>query len=474
MIKDQITRAGSQRALLAFQWGLVFLTFFVFLIFWMGKGPLLLSAILAAIGVASILWKPHWGVLIILTVWFIEISPRLFGIRYVSAPYLVSAVLTVPFALSVLRNREIWVWRVPQVKIFLAIGVLFLASLSWAYFNHPITLLPQLDSTVRAMQKFFTHLVFLIFFLYFINTRRRIEMTVWWLLGLIVAAAMTGFVGFLAGGGAERARAAFSLAANENRLAFICLFGTSLLWFYYHYGQARRWKALILPILFVLPLVTLASGSRSGFLQLVVLTAFILKEQQGWVAAKRLRSYVFVASVSVLLLAAVPTAQFLRATTFDPAAAVPGQSSLRNRIIRTYASLEMAASNPILGIGIGNFRWMNQAFYGNDQGPHNSYLGTLAEGGIGVLVLYLLLFYITYRMLRHLEREGPQELLWLSKGLRVNLILFLVFSAFADFWLSEFLYLIVGLTVAMTYLKQRQDQRLSPIPPPVPGSFQHK
>ncbi|MFQ5902522.1 MAG: O-antigen ligase family protein, partial [Candidatus Binatia bacterium] len=345
--------------------------------------------------------KPHWGVLIILTVWFTEISPRLFGLRYVSAPYLVSAVLTVPLALSVLRNREIWVWRVPQVKIFLAIGLLFLASVWWAYFKYPITLLPELDITVRQMQRFVTRLGFLIFLLYFITTRRTIEMTVWWLLGLIVAAAMTASFSFLAGGGAERARASFSLGTNSNRLAFICLFGTSLLWFYLYYGQARRWKALILPILFVLPLVTLASGSRSGFLQMVVLTALILKEQEGWSGTTRVRSIFLVSSVALLLLVVVPTAQFLRATTFDPAAAVPGQWSLRNRINRTYAGLEMAASNPILGIGIGNFRWMNQAFYGNDQGPHNSYLGTLVEGGIGVLVLYLLLFYITYRMLRH-------------------------------------------------------------------------
>ena len=81
------------------------------------------------------------------------------------------------------------------------------------------------------------------------------------------------------------------------------------------------------------------------------------------------------------------------------------------------------------------------AFYGSSGHTHNSYLWALTAGGIGVFGLYLLLFYLTYRMLRQLERSGPQELLWLSKGLRVSLVLFMIFSAFADFWLSDFMYL---------------------------------
>jgi len=80
------------------------------------------------------------------------------------------------------------------------------------------------------------------------------------------------------------------------------------------------------------------------------------------------------------------------------------------------------------------------------------------SGGIIALGLYLLLFYITYRMLRQLERYGPQELLWLSKGLRVGLILFLVFSAFANFWLNNMFFLIIQMTIAMYFCWQRHRQ----------------
>jgi hypothetical protein len=49
--------------------------------------------------------------------------------------------------------------------------------------------------------------------------------------------------------------------------------------------------------------------------------------------------------------------------------------------------------------------------------------------------------------------------------LRVNLILFLVFSAFADFWVNDFLYLIIGLTVAMTVLWKRQESTAAQLRP---------
>lgn len=462
MTKGSQALTGSPRALIALQGtGLLLLTLLLIPIFWSGKAQLFLGAIFAGLGAFLLLRRPHLCVWIILTFWFVEIDP--IRIRFLSIPYLASALLLIPLAISVLRDREIWVWRVPQVKIFLAIGILFLVSTWWSHFKYPITLLPALDESGRHMQLFFSRLVFLIFFLYFINTRRRIELTVWLVAGLIVAAALSAFHPLVSGGAVKRAAAAFSLADNANRLGFICLFATTFVWFYRTHGQRRRWKVLTLPLLFFLPVMALATGSRSAFLQTLILMALILKEQEGWSVAKRVRSLLLLVSVAFVLFAAMPTAQLMRATTFDPTVAAPGQQSLRQRITIIYDSLGMIASDPILGIGIGNFRWMEQAFYGRDVGNHNSYLWAFTSGGIGVLALYLLLFYITYWMLRRVERSGPRELLWLSKGLKVNLILFLVFSGFADFWLSEFLYLLIGWTVALTYLKPRQDQGLAPI-----------
>jgi O-antigen ligase len=455
MIRDRHSQAVSQRLFFAVQLlGFAALTGFIFIVFSGGKGVLFLGAILAAMGAVWLFINPYWGVLIIITAWFAEVA---------IVPKLVGVMLLIPLGLVILRDRDIWVLRVPQVNMFLLIGFLFLVSTLWNDLKYPVTLVPQLDQTGAALQNFVTHLGFLIFFLYFVTTRQRIEHTTWLLLGLIVVAAVTAFLPFHKTPRVDRAAAAFSLAENPNRFAFICVFATSLLWFYRLYGEKHWFKTLTLPLLFCLPLAALTTGSRSGFLQMIILVFLILKEQKGWSPAKRVGSLFFVASMGLVILLAAPVAQLTRVTSFDPAVSAPGQISLRERINHLYAAAELIASDPMFGIGIGNFSWMNQAFYGHDKEPHNSYIWALSAGGIGALALYLLLFYVTFRMLKQLEKTGPPELFWLSKGLTVNLILFLVFSAFADLWLGDFLYIILGLTLAMYYLERRHSQRLRPL-----------
>jgi O-antigen ligase len=165
-----------------------------------------------------------------------------------------------------------------------------------------------------------------------------------------------------------------------------------------------------------------------------------------------------VAGVGALLLASlVPHAMFLRATTFDPAVVGRGQDSLRNRLHTAVVGVRMAAEHPWLGVGIGNFVGLKRAYYGlpREQHVHNAYLWAVTSGGAGVLGLYLLLIGVAFRMLGVLERAGPREWLWLTRATRVNLVLFLTASAFADIWLNELFYLLVGLPAMMLTVAAR-------------------
>ena len=420
-----------------------------------GLGILFLGALFAALCAVFIMRKPHWGVLIIMTLMFVGVD-ALWG-----STYLVSAALMVPFAWSIIRDRGCWVLRVPQIQILLIIGFLLVVSTFWSEIKYPVTLFPEKDHTIKQTREFITQLGWLVFFLYFINTERLIELTAKLTIVLVAAAALNGLFIFVASGGADRAAAAFSLAKNSNRLAYISLFATSLVWFYQRYGTIHTWKVFTLPLLFCLPLTALTAGSRSGLLQILVLGGFILLDQKGWSPAKRFFCVVAMALVAVLGLAFVPSAYLERVTTFDPEVDAPGQESLQNRLLVINSALSMVASDPLFGAGFGNFPWVARVFYNSAGATHNSYLWATTSGGLGVLALYLLLFYVTFRMLRQLEKEGPRELLWLSKALRVNLITFLIFSGFADFWLSDFFYLIMGLTVAMTYVWRRRGENLT-------------
>lgn len=454
MIANKHSLLAHPRALLAFQAGLLIsLVGILIPLLSGGKGQLFLIAILGGVGALWLTQQPHWGVLIILAIWFTNVEFA------AGVPYAISAILLIPLGLASLHDRGIWVLRVPQIKILLFIGLLFLVSTWWSEFKYPVELFPEKDQTARLAQLFVTRLVWLIFFLYFIKTRPRIELTAWLALGLIVTAAFSGFSSGMASGEARRAEAEFSLASNANRLAYICLFATTLLWYYRFDGYTQRWTTWTLPFLLFLPVTALTTGSRSGLLQMAVLGVLLVKEQKGWSVTKRICCVFFVGFIALLVLAVVPATHLVRATTFDPQMEAPGQQSLQSRQRIVIDALKMVATDPIFGAGLGNFPWVARAYFDSGGHTHNSYLWALTSGGIGVLVLYLLLFYVTYRMLRQLENSGPRELHWLSKGLRVNLILFLIFTCFADFWTSDFMYLIIALTTSMTYLWRREEQQ---------------
>lgn len=444
------TLLSPQKSLLALQGTvLVLLTIFLINTLSGGKALILLGVILAGIGGVLICAKPHWGVLIILSVWITQFDP--IGIPYLGIPYLVSVLLFVPLVLSVLRYRDIFVFQSSQIKIFLVLGILFLISSLWSDFKYPVTLFPERDETAKALQHFFSRLIWLFFFVYFMRSRKKIELTIWLVVGLITAAVISAFLRDESL--TMRAKATFSFGENANRFAFMSLFATSVLWFYRSHAIRPRWNLLTLPAVGFTFLMALAAGSRSGLLQLLVLVGLVVKEQRGWSAAKRLRTLFLLGCIAMLMLVVVPTAQLVRATSYEASASAPGGKSLQQRLTRILNAAEMIMSDPVFGIGIGNFPWVSRAFYPPGGDPHNSYLRALSEGGIGVFLSYLSLFYVTYRMLRKLERTGPTEFLWLSKALKANLILFLIFTAFADFWISPFLYIIVGLTIAMTHLE---------------------
>jgi O-antigen ligase len=417
------------------------------------KGTLLLwflAAIIGLIGVVFLTQKPYLGVLVLLIFWLLQRSPLFAVIRPLQLQYLVGVVLVIPLGLAIFRDRRVWVLQIPQIKLLLAIGALFLVSTWWNNLIRP-DLLPELDETIPWTRAFVVLFAFLIFFLYFVDTRKKIEVAAWFTIALIAVSAVSAMLPFLQGDEVRRVRAEFGIAENSNRLAYMCLFAASMVWFYYNHGTGWLKKTIVLPAFFVLIATALASGSRSGFLQLLILAGIILKEQKNWSMTKRIQGVLLIGSLVVALLAVVPTAQFTRMTSFSSAAAAKstGGKSMRDRLRTIYSALEMAVSNPVLGIGLGNFVWMHKAYYGIENATHNSYLWMLTEGGIGVLLLYLVLFNMTYRMLRQLETRGPPEFLWLSKALRVNMVLFMIFTAFANFWISIFVYLIVGLTLCM-------------------------
>lgn len=408
----------------------------------MARIDLVLIAVPALVAAAWLMGHPFWGVLLVFAGWFLRMP----------AGYAVMAVLLVPLGLQIYRERQVRVLRAMQIRVLLALGALFLLSTAWNEFLGRVPWLPDTDDTRQALIVFAIRVAFLVFAFYFIDTPRRVTAWAWLFIALVAVAAGNALHDFSMTSGWRRAHAEFGLAGNANRMAHLCLFATSLAWFYRAHGPDPRLRACALPFLFLFPITVLYAGSRSGLLQLVMLGVLVIASQEGWSPAQRVRSIAVIGCVVLALAALAPTDLLTRKTSFDPHQAEKGQDSLKNRINTVIAAIDLIVHDPVMGVGIGNFRSMKRTYYGlpREEGTHNSYLWAMLAGGVGALALYLYLLFRTYRMLRYLERWGPRDLLWLARGLRVGLVLFIFFSTFADFWLTEMFPVAIGLPMVLS------------------------
>lgn len=418
----------------------------------------------AAVWIVS---RPHWGVMVVILTSGFSLTSIFADARFLSVPYLVGGLLLIPFLLGILREGDARVLRVPQVQILAAIGVLYLVSTGWNSVSHPRILLPELDKTEWMLVALLARFAFLVCFVSFIVTEPQIELA-WWLMILIIVASAFDSLESVTGVNAlGRAEGDFGYATNSNRLAFMCMFGTALLWFRAQSAESRALRTVAKVLCLVLPGVALASGSRNGLIEILVFGAIVVVDSFRQSGARGVRSLLFVFAGALLLLSLVPGHFLERATNFDPRAAGHGlgQESLQNRIIQLGAAVRLFVAHPLLGVGIGNFETLAPAPFAMGAGVHNAYLRALAEGGILTLALYLLLFAVNFRMLAQLERLGPPTLRWLAKGLRSGLILYMVYSLTADAWLSDYLYLIVGLTIAAASVPRPSPARVVSVHP---------
>jgi len=133
-------------------------------------------------------------------------------------------------------------------------------------------------------------------------------------------------------------------------------------------------------------------------------------------------------------------------------------SSFEDRRILIDKSLVGIARYPFLGIGIGNFL----TYSGEWRNVHVAYLQIAVEGGIPVLILYLLFFWRGFSNLRRLRRlpKTDRDIELFAGALHSSLIGFLVGALFAPEAYQYFPYFAVSYTaVLLAIAKEQQDLR---------------
>jgi O-antigen ligase len=427
---------------------------------YVGKEILICAAWLALSVVGMLFYRPVVGIAMMTAAFLLAAYPTLLqALGMLTVNNLLGICFLLLLGLHVVEKRDFSFLSNRQVQVLLVIGgLLILGSM------HADWLFPTLGKTVgrgKVIDKtddmthnFVARLVYLVFFIVFVRDRRDIKMMfLTFTLALFVAipsALYNMSSGSLNRG--FRVAASITSGANPNRLAMICLIEIACWWFWSRARPTAFRQLLALGAMAASTIVLFGTGSRSGLLGLGVLGVLMQTSPRGY-RASSFQIGLLAASAVFAVATLVPAESWQRMINFMPGKGEIGASSNTMREETLERAWQIFADHPTFGIGLGNFREVSRQIYQDTffRPPHNSYLWAASEGGIFVVIGYVVLFWITWRDLRVVTRLAHRdpEIGASAGGIRVIFLLYAFFCAFADLWLNPITYAMIGMIVVM-------------------------
>lgn len=205
------------------------------------------------------------------------------------------------------------------------------------------------------------------------------------------------------------------------------------------------------------------TASRAGFIDLVVagtacLWHFGIRGKRLYLIAATL----FFGALLLLLAGRTLVGRFaaISEDSVNSQSEETAHESYEERKLLMVKAVGAIASYPILGVGAGNF----PEYSGMWKDVHAAYLQMAAEGGIPVLILYLMFFSRGFANLRRLSQSkdlDPETVLFLG-ALKGSLIGFVVGACFAPEGYQFFPYFTVCYT--SVFLAITRERRYSEVP----------
>jgi O-antigen ligase len=435
---------------------------------------------IGAVGVSVLVWQPHVGVGAILALLLVEYRERVSdllsslvpaGSGLLSVNNGIGLLLGVLLVYRVYSEQDWSFLRSRQVQLILLIAVAFVISGLLSSVNIDEMVALGLREKGQDPTRFvFSRALFVLFFVAFVRGPRALRLMIGIFLVLALASALGGVLGVLTGlgyrgegpgavaGGGYRAGGygiVIKVARNPNRLALACSIALVFVW---EYGQVawQYWRRVVsMATVSLLALTVFLTASRGSVVSLLV-SAYFLLAGRGQGMRRAAYGAMVALAVAMLIVEFMPELTAERLSAIPGVTEVTGETGAGSVYRRQYGwqvALRICAAHPLIGVGLDNYPYVR---FEEDpmqltSPPHNSYLEVLAEGGIVVLSLYFMLFWLSVTRLRQIEndpsalqRVREDGLEWILRGTRYALMSFLVFSLFADLWTQVIFYLLVG------------------------------
>ena len=255
--------------------------------------------------------------------------------------------------------------------------------------------------------------------------------------------------------------------SNPNDLAFALVLSIPFALMFLLQSKSPLQKLAWVPALLAMAGALFLTGSRAGFIQLVLAGSVCL-----WhFGVKGRRPMLLVTTVVVGAALLIGAGGKIRSrfmaisgdinSGLDQAA----YGSYEERRALLIGSLEGMVHYPILGIGVNNFT----AYSGRWKEVHNSYLQIGVEGGVFALALYLAFFWCGFRSLKRLRkrRDLDPDMVLLVGALHSSLIGFIVGAMFAPEAYQYFPYFAVAYVSTLLQIVRERAPEVAPDRPSV-------
>ena len=251
---------------------------------------------------------------------------------------------------------------------------------------------------------------------------------------------------------------------NPNDLAFAIVLSLPFALAFMVTARNAVVKVLWLCGMLMMAVAIFMTASRAGFIDLVICGSVALY----YFAIKGKRLYLLVATV----LVGVVVMGAFGGKLYDRFAAISGDTTTEGSAYGSYEdrkylmvrALDAIEHYPIFGIGVKNFETYSLMWHE----VHMTYLQICAEGGIAVLIIYLMFFWRAFKNLRTLRQTknlDPDIVLFVG-ALTSSLVGFVVGAVFAPEAYQLFPYFAVAFTATLLQTVKEQEQGSGTAPPP--------
>ena len=391
-------------------------------------------------GVPFILRQPAIGVMY--WAWISLMNPhrQAWGAAYDFQFGIFIAAVTV---LALLLSRE-----PKQMKGGAAAIVLFLFT-TWTCVTTYLALVP--DSAAVMLERFLKIQVFTFVGLFVLYKREHVI----WLIAVIVLSigyysVKGGVFTIVTGGQFKVFGPAESFIADNNALALAAVM-TIPLWGYLLVLSQRRWLRMGIGAAIGLTAISaLGSYSRGALLAIVAMSLVLWSKSRHKVLLG-----VTLGAVAIGLVAFMPAGWEARMSTIGE---YQDDSSATGRLETWKMMFNLALDRPLQGGGFEPYReWIFDIYnpgYAGIHSAHSIYFQVLGEQGFIGLGLFLLFWWLVWRMCSQVARASkgkPDELwaYWLSQMIKVSLIAYFVGGAFLNlaYWdMPYFLFVAIAVT----------------------------